>query len=105
MIKATGHHVLVRVEKPEHKTAGGIIMPDQVRDAEKRGAEIGIVLGFGPTAWMAEGLGGRRWCEVGDRIFFAKYSGKWVKDPTNPEAEELLVIRDDDVVAVVRDDQ
>ena len=99
MIKATGHRVLVEVEQHEEKTKGGIILPDQVRDAERRAAEIGKVIDIGPTAWQAAGLGNTPWCQVGDRIFFAKYAGKWVQE--TDDSPEYLIINDDDVMGVI----
>lgn len=101
MIKALGHHVLVKVSKPEETTEGGIIIPNTTRDAEHRGAEIGVVVDVGATAYVADGLGGTPWCKVGDHVYFAKYAGKWVVDPKTDE--EFLILLDTDVVAVVED--
>jgi len=98
---AVGHFLLIRVEETEKKTKGGIVIPDTVRDSDRRAAEVGVVLEIGPTAWKVDALGGEPWVNVGDRIFFAKYSGKWVKDPQDEEDEELLIIRDEDVVGVI----
>lgn len=96
-IKALGHHVLVKVEKVEEKSKGGIVIPDTVRDVERRAAEVGVVVDVGPTAWMADGLGGKPWAAVGDKVWFAKYGGKWVK---HPETEvEVLVLLDTDIIA------
>ena len=103
-IRAIGHLVLVDVEKPAEMTKGGIVLPSQVRDAEQRGADIGVVLDIGPTAYMADGLGGVPWVKVGDRIFFAKYSGKWVKEPKD-DAKTFLMIRDDDVCGLIDDSE
>jgi Co-chaperonin GroES (HSP10) len=103
MIKALGHHVLVKVGIPEEKTAGGIILPGTVRDMELRGSEIGTVVDVGPTAYKAEGLGGEPWCKTGDLIYFAKYAGKWVKEPGKDE--EFLMLNDDDVVGVIVEDK
>jgi chaperonin GroES len=96
MIKALGHHVLVKVNDVEEKTAGGIVIPSHVRDTEKRAAEIGLVIDIGPTAWAAEGLGGKPWAEVGDKVWFAKYAGKWVQEEGSDE--ELLILNDVDLM-------
>lgn len=96
-IRALGHHVLVKVESPEEVTKGGIVIVNQTREAEKRGAEIGELIDVGPTAWKAEGLGGTPWAEVGEKVWFAKYAGKWVKDGDN----EYLIMLDTDIVAKV----
>lgn len=100
-IKALGHHVLVKVGVPEEVTTGGIVIPKSVRDMEMRGSEIGQVIDVGPTAYKDSGLGGVPWCKVGDTIYFAKYAGKWVKEPGKDE--EFLIILDTDVVAVIEE--
>lgn len=100
-IRAKGHHILIRIEKPEEKTKGGIVLVDQTREADKRSAEIGEVIEVGPTAYMNDGLGNEPWVKAGERIFFAKYSGKWAYDPKNPEVDDLLFIRDDDVIGAI----
>jgi len=96
-VKALGHHVLVKVVEPDVKSKGGIMIPESIRDAEKRGSEYGIVVGVGETAWMAEGLGGFPWAKVGDKIWFAKYAGKWIVDPQTDE--KVLILLDTDIVA------
>ena len=98
MIKALGHHVLVKVEDPEKKSKGGIVIPETVRDAERRGSEMGIIVDVGPTAWLADGLGGEPWAKVGDKIWFAKYGGKWVAEPDDEEHQFLLLV-DTDILA------
>jgi chaperonin GroES len=99
VIEPLGHRVLVKVEKPEETTKGGIVLIDQVRQAEQRAAEIGTVVAIGPTAWAAEGLGGIFWADVGDKVYFAKYAGKWVGD----KDDELLILNDVDLMAKVED--
>lgn len=44
--------VLVRLQKPEERSAGGIIIPDVAQVAERKPAQIGMVLAVGPGAWM-----------------------------------------------------
>lgn len=102
MVKALGHRVLVKVEKPEEKTAGGIVLPSQVRDAEQRAAEIGTVVDVGPTAWLAEGLGGSPWAKVGDKVYFAKYAGKWVEKKQDADTG-VLILNDTDLMAIVEE--
>jgi co-chaperonin GroES (HSP10) len=101
-IEARGHHILVKVDRMEKKTESGIVIPDTVRDADKRAAEIATVVNIGETAYMNDGLGNKPWVKVGDRIFFAKYSGKWAIDPKDPDPDpDLLFIRDDDVIGAI----
>lgn len=97
-IKALGHHVLVQVPEVEQKTKGGLFLPDQVRQSEQRNAELGVVIEVGPTAWMAEGLGGTPWAKAGDKVWFAKYAGKWITHPEH-EDQKVLILLDTDIVA------
>lgn len=96
-VKALGHHVLVVVEEPERKSKGGIVIPDQVRDAERRGSEMGKIVDVGPTAWLADGLGGKPWAKKGDKVWFAKYGGKWIVDPDTEK--QYLLLADTDILA------
>ncbi len=100
-IKPLGHHVLVHIEEVEVKSKGGIVIPEKVRDAERKGAEIGIIVSIGSTAWMAEGLGGARWAEEGDKVWFAKYGGKEVIHPDTKE--KYLILLDTDIIAKLED--
>ena len=74
--------VVKRVEQ-ETRTASGIVIPDNA--AEK--PDQGEVLSVGP---------GKR-NERGDRVLFGKYSGQTVK----VDGDELLVMREEDIFAVV----
>lgn len=102
MIKPLIHFVMVKVDKPEEKSQGGIIIVDQTRQAEMRAAELGTVIGIGETAWMDGALGGHVPINVGDKVFFAKYAGKWVKEPDSEE--EFLMLNDQDIVGVIIDE-
>ncbi|KWE51360.1 molecular chaperone GroES [Burkholderia ubonensis] len=88
--------VLIRRLEQERKTATGIVIPDTA--AEK--PDQGEVLAVGPGKRMEDG----RRCEpdvkVGDRVLFGKYAGTTVK----VEGEELLVMREDDLLAVIASD-
>jgi len=83
-IKPLGYFVLVDVTAAEHVTKGGIIKPRELVEKENMGEETGIVVAFGPTAFV-----GMRGCEatdrpayeqwgvkVGDKVEFKKYEGK-----------------------------
>lgn len=94
MFKPAGYRVLVKVPKTAKYSAGGIELVEQTRDKEQLEAEIGEVVALGPTAF--ESLGGA-WCKPGDKILFAKFSGKFI-----PKTEkEFLMINDEDVMGVL----
>jgi len=85
--------VIVKRLEEERKTASGIVIPDTV--AEK--PDQGEVLAVGPGKKNEEGKLFPVDVKVGDKILFGKYSGTTVK----VDGEELLVMREEDIMAVV----
>ena len=102
-----GHRILVRPDKYEEtdpvykqaKLAGLKLIED---NREQAGVVTGTVLAIGPTAWKdfdVSGVVNTPWAKVGDRIYYAKYSGKNIEIEKN---DPLIVLNDEDVVAVVQ---
>jgi chaperonin GroES len=77
----------------ERKTSSGIVIPDNA--AEK--PDQGEVLAVGNGKILEDGKVRALDVKVGDKILFGKYSGQSVK----VDGEELLVLREDDVMAVI----
>jgi len=85
--------ILVKRVEEETKTKGGIIIPDTAKEKPAEGKVVAV--GNGKV-----GDDGKRIpleIKKGDRILFGKYSGTEVKI----EGEEHLVMREDDVLAVI----
>jgi chaperonin GroES len=85
--------VIVERVEAETKTASGIVIPDAATEKP----EQGIVLAIGPGKRNEKGDFVALNVKVGDRVLFGKYSGQVVKD----NAKELLVMREEDLFAVV----
>lgn len=85
--------VVVKRLDNETKTASGIVIPDNA--AEK--PDQGEVLAVGKGKLLDDGSIRALEVKVGDRVIFGKYSGQTVK----VEGDELLVMREDDIMAVV----
>ena len=85
--------ILVKRVEEEEKTKGGIIIPDTAKEKPAEGKVVAV--GNGKVA----DDGKRIPLEIkkGDRILFGKYSGTEVKI----DGEEHLVMREDDVLAVI----
>lgn len=85
--------VIVRRMEEETTTAGGIVIPDNAAEKPSRGeilaAGNGKITDSGEVRPLA--------VKVGDKVLFGKYAGTEVK----VEGEELLVMREDDIVAVI----
>ena len=85
--------IVERLEN-ETKTASGIVIPDNA--AEK--PDQGKVLAVGPGRRNEKGDRIPMELKVGDLVLFGKYSGQTVK----VDGKELLVMKEEDVFAVVQ---
>ena len=85
--------VIIKRLEEERKTASGIVIPDTA--AEK--PDQGEVLAVGPGKRTDGGKLTPVDLKVGDKVLFGKYSGTTVK----VEGDELLVMREEDIMAVV----
>ncbi len=101
MIKLLLHHVLVKADKVEEADeiyrrakAAGIQL--QLDKREQVAVEYGVVVDVGPTAFKDYGRDPSI-ISKGDRISFAKYAGKRIKDGE----EEYLLLNDEDCLCVV----
>ncbi|MDY0962340.1 MULTISPECIES: co-chaperone GroES [Massilia] len=86
--------VIVKRLDQETKTASGLIIPDAA--AEK--PDQGEILAIGNGKVQDNGQVRPLEVKVGDRVLFGKYSGQAVK----VNGEELLVMREEDIMAVVQ---
>ncbi len=84
--------VIVKRMDNERKTASGIVIPDSA--AEK--PDQGEVLAVGPGKKNEDGKVAPVDLKVGDKVLFGKYAGQAVK----VDGEELLVIREEEILAV-----
>jgi chaperonin GroES len=85
--------VIVKRLEEEKKTASGIVIPDSA--AEK--PDQGEVLAIGTGKVGDDGKVRPMDVKVGDRVLFGKYAGSTVKI----DGDELLVMREEDIMAVV----
>ena len=86
--------VIKRVEE-ERTTPGGIVIPDSAAEKPDRGEVIAV----GNGKILDNGEVRALDVKVGDKVLFGKYSGTSVK----VDGEELLVMREDDVIAVIEE--
>jgi chaperonin GroES len=88
--------VLVRRIEGEEKTRGGLLIPDT---AKKRPSE-GEVISVGEGARTEAGELIAMAVKAGDRILFGKWSGSEVRI----EGEDLLIMKESDILGIIRDD-
>ena len=92
-LKPLNDRVVVKRLEEETKTAGGIIIPDTAKEKPIQGE----VLAVGNGKVMEDGSRRPLDLKAGDRVLFGKYAGTEIK----VEGEELLIMREDDILAIV----
>ena len=85
--------ILVRRLDAETKTAGGIIIPDTAKEKPQEGKVVAVGAGKIGDDGKRQAMG----VKAGDRVLFGKYSGSDVKI----DGEDHLIIREEDVLAVL----
>ena len=92
-IRPLHDRVVVKRMEEERTSAGGIVIPDSATEKPDKGEIVaagnGKILENGDVRALD--------VKVGDQILFGKYAGTTVK----VDGEELLVMREDDIVAVI----
>jgi chaperonin GroES len=92
-IRPLHDRILVKRIEEEAKSKGGIIIPDTAKEKPQEGRVIAVGNGKVSDDGKLRPLDVRK----GDRILFGKYSGTEIE----LEGEEHLIIREDDVLAVL----
>ena len=85
--------VIVKRMEEERMSAGGIVIPDSATEKPVRGE----VLAVGNGKILENGEKRPLDIQAGDTVLFGKYSGTEVK----VDGEELLVMREEDIMAVI----
>ncbi len=88
-----GEKVIIKRLEAEQTTAGGIVLPDSAQERPKQGR----VLSVGDGRLLADGSRAAPQVVEGDRVLFGSYSGSEVV----VDGEELLIMSEDEVLAVV----
>jgi chaperonin GroES len=85
--------ILIRRVEEEEKTAGGIIIPDSAKEKPQEG----VIVAAGRGKVRDDGNITPLDVAVNDRVLFGKYAGTDV----TVDAEELVILREEDILAVV----
>ena len=92
-VRPLGDRVLVQAIEEQEVKKGGIIIPDTAKEKPQQGKVVAVGQG------KVKEDGGRIPLDVkpGDSILFGKYSGQEIK----LDGEEFLIMREDEVLAVI----
>jgi chaperonin GroES len=92
-IRPLHDRVIIRRIDEEKTTAGGIVIPDSVKEKPIKGQVVAV----GSGKVLEDGKTRKLDVEVGNVVLFGKYAGTEVK----VNDEELLVLREEDIMGVV----
>ncbi len=92
-IRPLDNRVVVRRLEEERTSAGGIVIPDSAAEKPMRGE----VMAIGPGKTLENGDKLAVAVKVGEIVLFGKYSGTEIK----LDGQELVVMREDDIMAVI----
>lgn len=94
-IRPLQDRVLVRRSEGEDKSAGGIVIPDSAKDKSVFGEIISVGDGKVLENGQVRGVSVKK----GDKVLYGKYAGTEVKI----KGEDLLVLKEDDIMCVIED--
>ncbi|HEY9106980.1 MAG TPA: co-chaperone GroES [Roseateles sp.] len=92
-LRPLNDRIIVKRSEPELRTASGIVIPDSAGEKPEQGE----VLAVGPGRRTDKGDHVSPGVKVGDKVIFGKYSGQAVKI----DGDELLVVREEDLFAII----
>ena len=92
-IRPLGDRVIVKRVAEEEKTKGGIIIPDTAKEKPSQGQVIAVGPGGRDEAGKLIPID----VKAGDRVLFGKWSGTEV----TLDGEELLIMKESDIMGVV----
>jgi chaperonin GroES len=85
-VKPLADRVMVKLEKNEAKTAGGIIIPDTAQEK----TQTGVVIAVGDDKDVIT-------VKVGDKVMYDKYAGTQIKI----DQDEHLIVKMADIIAII----
>ena len=92
-LRPLGDKILVKRLEAETKTKSGIVLPDSAKEKPKQGTVIAV----GEGKRLENGSRSAMNVKKSDRVLFTSYAGTEVKI----DGEELLIMSEDDVLAIV----
>ena len=92
-LKPLSDRIVVKAHEAEEKTASGIILPDTAKEKP----QMGEVLAIGPGKLNENGTLNKMTLKKGDKVLYGKYSGSEV----SIEGEDLMIMRESDILATL----
>lgn len=93
-IKPLGDRVVIKPLEAESKTKGGIVLPDTAKEKPQEGKVLAVGKGKVLDSGSVQALEVKK----GDKVLYGKYSGTEI---TTKEGDELIIMREDDILAII----
>jgi chaperonin GroES len=94
-IKPLGDRVVIKPLEAESKTKGGIVLPDTAKEKPQEGKVVAV----GKGRILDNGTVQSPEVKVGDKVLYGKYSGNEI---TTKEGDDLLIMREEDILAIIK---
>ena len=94
-IRPLHDRVIIKRQEEERTSPGGIVIPDSATEKPIRGKVVAV----GNGKILDDGSVRKVDLKKGDNVLFGKYSGTEIK----MDGDELLVMREEDIMAVIED--
>jgi chaperonin GroES len=92
-IKPLGDRVLIKPSEGKETTKGGIVLPDTAKEKPQEGQIVAVGEGKKNDEGKVVALGVKK----GDKVLYGKYSGTEI----TVDGEEYLIVREEDILAIV----
>ena len=92
-LKPLGDRIVVKALEPQEKTKSGLVVPDSAKEKPQEGKVIAV----GTGRLLDDGAIKALEVKNGDRVLYGKYSGTEI----SLEGTDYLILREDDVLAIV----
>jgi len=101
-VNPVGYRVLIRPDPVDTKSKGGVIIASAEMQKKEQSAQvIGTVVALGANCWDKFLPA---WAKVGDRVLYQRYAGMRIPDGAGGFIEDLLLLQDLDITAVVTEE-
>lgn len=96
----TGWRILILPYQGRAKTAGGIFIPDEVKERSTISTQVGYVLKMGPLCYKdPDKFPSGAWCQEKQWVMFARYAGSRFQI----DGGEVRILNDDEILATIMD--
>ena len=99
-VQPVEYKVLIKPDTVEDQTAGGLYLPDSVREREGYSVDRGVIIDHG-EGFFAELPGPTPM--IGDKVIFNRYAGTLITITDNGKAEKYRLCNDKDICAIIEE--